>query len=69
MYPSPLVENPLNSINDSSNYVPFAEGAGVEYHNINESPVVMPDGMVTPNRMYSENGEAILSPSQMADDK
>lgn len=66
---APLVENPLiNSINDSSNYVPYDEGASVQTTHFSEdAPVTMPDGSVDPSQIAplpGTNGSA-LTPNQL----
>ena len=66
---APLVENPLiNSINDSTNYVPYDEGATVQTtHFSDDAPVTMPDGNVDPSQIAplpGTNGSA-LTPNQL----
>ncbi len=62
---TPLVENPLTSINDSSNYVPYDEGAEVQSNHFNEAPVTMPDGAIRSNQMPPVAGNTTLTPNQL----
>ena len=62
---TPLVENPLTSINDSSNYVPYDENADIQDNHFNEAPVTMPDGAIGTNQMPQVTGNTILTPNQL----
>ena len=64
---TPLQETPYaTSINDSSTYVPFDDGADVQKNHFNEAPVTMPTGSVNPKQMAPLGGGATaLTPNQL----
>ena len=62
---TPLVENPLTSINDSSSYVPYDENADIQSNHFNEAPVTMPDGAIGANQMPPVPGNTTLTPNQL----